>query len=111
MELKSVVLGNHAFLVEPDGNTIKVTIPGGKQFSFTSLENLGRIIAIRPLGKRLLIVREYGLETFQTALEPANARLQVIKRNGTRRYINTKQAEYDTGEKKKKVRKTKCQGI
>jgi hypothetical protein len=80
-------------MIEHDGRTIKITTPSGHTHTFTSCEDLGKILAIKEQGKKLLIIRQFGVETFQTALDPSRFRLSVTVRT-PRRIINLKQAEY-----------------
>ena len=58
-----------------------------------SPNDLGEILAVQDYGKKKLIVREYGLETFQTALDPSRCRLKVIGRF-PRKIINLNQIRY-----------------
>ena len=60
----------------PDGETIRVTNIDGGFYTFKINPNLGKVIALRMHGRRLLIVHEYGFETFQPALDPLRFRME-----------------------------------
>ena len=86
-------VNGHVFEIQSDNLTIRVTCPDGNGYSFASCENLGNIIALQPKGKGLLIIREYGVEAFQAAIDPSRMRLEV-KNKSNRRFLNLKQVEY-----------------
>ena len=87
------IIGKYEFDVMPDGKTIKVLLCGGEEYSFTSMEDLGKILAIRPYRKKILVIREYGLELLHITLDPSRFRLEVIHRC-PRRILNLKQVAY-----------------
>jgi|GEM_PF-3168212 len=88
--------------VMQDGQTIKVTMADGREYTFKSSESLGKVLAVRPYGKKLLIIREFGLETFQTALDLSRFRL-TVKSRFTRRVMNLKQVDYILKRRKRNV--------
>ncbi|MCL2229150.1 MAG: hypothetical protein FWC00_04985 [Firmicutes bacterium] len=87
-------VNNYLFSVAGDNETINVTCPNGKEYSFrSSNDGCGKIIAIQQYGKRLLIIRDYCIETFQATLEPSRFRLET-RLKSMRRLIHPRQAEY-----------------
>jgi len=97
---KTASINGHFFSIQTDGLAIRIVCPNGNTCVFSSSTNLGRILDIRPHKKKLLITREFGFETFQTALDPSRFRLEVVHRQN-RRLFSLRQIRYILGRKKK----------
>jgi hypothetical protein len=61
--------------------------------TINSPNDLGKVLGTRQNGKKIMIIREYGIETLQTAIDPSRFRLQVTMRT-PRKIINLRQVEY-----------------
>jgi len=69
--------------------------------TFASSEDLGDVLAIIPKGKKIIIVREYGIENLCTAIDPSKYRFELVYKSN-RKFLNLKQIKYINERRKAK---------
>ena len=67
---------------------------------FNSTNDLGAELARLTDGRKTIIVREYGVEKFTSAIDPMKCRLEVLA-TFPRKIIDVRQAEYQLKRRKR----------
>ena len=60
---------------------------------FTSPNDLGKVVGTRRDGRKMIIIREFGVEKLTVALDPRNTKIEILARS-PRKIIDLRQVKY-----------------